>query len=277
VKRALSMIRPEPHYRSDAVISGLRQAGYHVTEQLFDDPTEEDCLVIWNRYSVGEEFAKKFEHVGAMVIVIENGYLGHHYDKLSKAYDPDDNQLYAMALNYHNGAGRWWAHYPDRWKQQGIELQPWRCDGEHVLVLPQRGIGPKGVAMPRFWDTTIVARLQNMTKRPIKVRGHPGNEPATVPLAKDFENCWAAVTWGSGAALKALCAGIPVFHDFKKWIGSPSACLLEGKETLENKHRHSASRERMLERLAWAQWSVPEIESGVPFIKLESVHRGETL
>ena len=29
-------------------------------------------------------------------------------------------------------------------------------------------------------------------------------------------------TWGSGAALKALMLGVPVFYDFPKWIGAPA-------------------------------------------------------
>jgi len=77
----------------------------------------------------------------------------------------------------------------------------------------------------------------------------------------DFEDCWAAVTWASGGAIKAICAGIPVFYEFEKWIGAPSARL--GFGDLENPFL--GDRGPMLHRLSWAQWNVDEIAKGEPF------------
>jgi hypothetical protein len=37
------------------------------------------------------------------------------------------------------------------------------------------------------------------------------------------------VTWGSGAGIKAMQAGIPVFHEFEQWIGGPGAARLDGQ------------------------------------------------
>ena len=38
-------------------------------------------------------------------------------------------------------AAKWWIGGSGRWKDQGIRLRPWREDGEHILLLPQRGFG----------------------------------------------------------------------------------------------------------------------------------------
>ena len=97
-----------------------------------------------------------------------------------------------------------------------VMLSPWRQDGGHILLLPQRGIGPPGVAQPRDWLSDIQRRLG---KRKIHVRKHPGTDKTAKPLQEDLQDARCAIVWGSGAGLKALCAGVPVFYDFPKWIG----------------------------------------------------------
>jgi hypothetical protein len=77
-------------------------------------------------------------------------------------------------------------------------------------------------------------------------------------------DCFAAVTWGSGAAIKAIIAGVPVFHEFSRWIGAPAAKF--GAANLEQPF--VGDRLPMLRRLAYAQWSVAEIERGEPFALL---------
>ena len=181
----------------------------------------------------------------------------------------DGQQLYALALNQHNGAGSWPVGPPGRWREQGIVLKPWRMDGEHVLVLPQRGIGPAGVAMPLNWLDVVLGQLRTLTKRPVRVRTHPGNVPTQRPLEADLAGAWAVVTWGSGAAVKALCAGIPVFGTWSNWIGAGAARPFPGD--LEMPLMDDVSRETTLDRLAWAQWTTVEILTGEPFRRLLAV------
>jgi hypothetical protein len=69
------------------------------------------------------------------------------------------------------------------------------------------------------------------------------------------------VTWGSGAAIKAIAAGIPVFHELKCWIGAEAAQF--GIEDLE--HPFLGDRHLMFHRLSWAMWTSEELESGEPF------------
>lgn len=264
------MIRSDPHYRADACLAGLKAAGFSIVKQDHR-PVMGDLLVIWNRYANFEHMAQQFVARGAAVIVMENGYLGASYDAHGKPSDAAGSPLYSAALNYHNGAGSWPTSEANRWRLQGIEVKPWRADGEHILVLPQRGIGPAGVAMPREWPHRAVQALRKRTKRPVRLRAHPGNAPAVKPLEADLKGCWAAVTWGSGAALKAICAGVPVFCDFPRWIGRQAAASLHDGD-LERPVMSDELREVMLDRLAWAQFSIPEIEAGLPFQRMMKLY-----
>jgi hypothetical protein len=268
--RALCMIREDPVYRRHAFVNGLKLAGFDVCS--FDKPKPDDVLVIWNRYGPFAAVADNFERVGAAVIIAENGYLGHSYNAHAKASDKDGAPLYALALQHHNGAGKWFIGEPGRWRRQGIQVKPWRKDGKYVLVLPQRGIGPPGIAMPMEWVENVMPRLGTMTKRRVVLRAHPGNEPAARSLDTDLENAWCVVVWGSGAGLKAICAGVPAFTDFDSWIGRGAALTLKGAD-LEQPLMDDHARETMLDRVAWAQWSIPEIIKGEPFKRLMEIYR----
>ena len=270
--RAFCLIRSAPHYRADAFRRGLEAAGYQIVPGI-RRPDPDDMLVCWNRYDYAEVQAQHFERHGAAVVIAENGIIGATENAYAKQYDPAGHQLYVLSLDFHNGPGRWPVGEPGRWRQHGITVKPWREDGEHILVLPQRGFGPAAVAPPKGWLDATLARLRKLTHRPVRVRPHPGNEPAVKPLEADLDGCWCAVTWGSGAAIKALCAGIPIYSDWPMWIGFPGALPLDqiGRDVMPT----DVSRETMLNRLAWCQWTVPEIASGLPFLRLMEMHEAE--
>jgi hypothetical protein len=247
VPTAACLIRDLPHYRREAFVEGLRRAGYTVLQNGWG---KADLFVTWNRHGLYDKIAKEYEQRGKPVLVVENGWLGK---------DADGRQLYSIAGTHHNGAGVWSCGEEDRWAELDVELKSWRTTGDHILVLAQRSIGPAGVAMPVEWTASVFERLRRLTKRPIKIRRHPGKERP--PLEPDLENCWAAVTWGSGAGIKAITAGIPVFHEMPNWIGAPAA--RRGINDLENPFL--GDRLPMLRRLAWHQWRISEIASGKPF------------
>ena len=194
--------------------------------------------------------ARRYEQAGATVIVAENGFIGRA---------PCGGKMYALALGHHNGLGSWRVGEADRFKTLGVELKPWRATGENILILAQRGIGEPGVAMPRDWAATVHRRLSRVTSRPIRLRAHPGL--LRTPLEPELENVHAVVTWASGAAIKAIAAGIPCFHELPGWIGAGAARL--GIDKIEKPFL--GDRTEMFHRLAWAQWSADEIASGEPF------------
>lgn len=204
--------------------------------------------------------AKLFDGAGARVVVAENGYLPMRGTR----------KTFALALNHHNGAGLWPMGVEMRSNLLDVEVRPWRTAHGDLLVLPQRGIGPAGVAMPRSWPTDIRRRLALATRRRVRVRPHPGTDKPTRPtIEEDLEGVGACVIWGSGAGLKAAIAGVPVFYEFGRWIGAPAGTA--GIDCLEEPSR--PDRLGMLERVAWAQWSVEELETGEPIARLLELKR----
>ena len=206
--------------------------------------------MIWNRTRSHEAAAQTYERAGARVLVAENGYL----DRL------DGSKTYALALGKHNGAGRWFVGDQPR---REIADEPWGPRGDHVLVLPQRGIGERGVAMPSGWPLAIRDRLAAITKRPLIFRRHPGHR-VDLPLEPDFARAHCVVTWASGAGVKAIRAGVPCFYEMDKWIaGCAAARLADQIERCDTPDRG------MLWRLvSWAQWTLAEIETGEAFDRL---------
>lgn len=242
--KANILLHQSAHYRIDLYSKGFQSHGYTVIQDKNARPQPEDVLLVWNRNPANERMVKLYESVGALVLVTENGYLG---------------KTKALAKWHHSGAGEWHVGEEDRFSRLGIEVKPWRTDGEHVLVLPQRSIGEIGVAMPRNWEAQLLPRLKKLTNRPIRIRKHPGKKDC-VPIEEDLKNAWCAVVWASGAGLKAICQGIPVFHDYGKWIGAGGASCNFNIES-----PYLGDRSAMLHRVAWSQWDWEEISSGEAF------------
>jgi hypothetical protein len=251
LKNALLLIRRSLVYRRDVFESGLKAAGYVVRDTL-GRPGRGDVLIIWNRYGVNDGIAKRFEAAGAKVVVCENGYLG----KLR-----GEEKWFAMALNHHAGAGDWRVGGSDRWDSFGVQLEPFKEGGREIVVLAQRGIGEEGIASPYCWAETVLRKLGNRLAR---IRPHPGTGEG-IPLLKDLQHASAVITWNSGAALRALIAGIPVWYDYAKWIGAEAAAPLAELFKGGAPKRDEEARLSMFRRMAWAQWRLEEVQSGEAF------------
>jgi hypothetical protein len=254
---AYNLTRREVHYRHECFSKGLEQAGYQVHTTRPENCKPGDVLLIWNRYGEFHDLATRFEKLGGTVIVAENGYLGK---------DENGQQRYALACHAHNGAGQWNVGGPERFEALGIELKDFRWHGEgHILVCPNRSFGMPGMIMPCDWANDVAQRLKKLTRREIRVRPHPGNVPPKHPLQDDLAGASAVVIWASSAGVHALVAGVPVICESPYWICREAADKhLECIEKLEDRGG-LASRESVLQRLAWAQWSLAEIESGTAF------------
>jgi hypothetical protein len=212
---------------------GLERLGYEVHHGITLTPRPGDLLVTWNRIRAADEAAKVFQRVGK-VLVTENASWGNEFQGQS---------WYTIARNYHNTADCFDYHGPERWDSLGVDLKPFRTAGETV-ILPQRGIGSKPTAMPRQWPQGALKRYGG------RIRQHPGKGSGK-PLERDIANCGTVVTWGSGAAVKALMLGCKVISEMPGWIGE--------QDNTEQ------GRLDMFRRLAWAQWTMAEIESGEAF------------
>lgn len=120
---------------------------------------------------------------------------------------------------------------PKRWKKIkndiGIDLQPWRKDGDHILVCLQRNGGwSMGSIDVHQWLKKTLKRVRSRTQRPIFVRPHPGDRKTAEDLVlnknnvyisnrknivEDFRDCWATITFNSSPGVASAIEGIPVF------------------------------------------------------------------
>lgn len=220
--------------RLKAFVSGIERLGYKAEIGLPDRIGPKDLFCTWNRIGSANTVAQRFQDMCLPVIVAENAAWGN--DFLGRRW-------YSLAKYHHNTADRFPVGGHERWDSLGVELAPFRQSGETV-ILPQRGIGSPPTRMPSGWPQDALRRYGG------RIRQHPGTKPCR-PLEQDLASAGHVITWGSGAAVKALMWGVPVVSEMPNWIG---AC-----ENIEE------SRLAMFRRLAWAQWQLSEIESGEAF------------
>jgi hypothetical protein len=216
--------------RLDCFRAGLSGLGYEVMDGVTHEPGPNDIFVTWSRIGQSDEIARLFHSRGNQVLVVENATWGNDFL---------GSRWLTIAHDFHNTAGCFPVGAEARWDRLGATLLPWRSEGETVILM-QRGIGPPETAMPRGWGHGLRGRI----------RPHPGKLSA-VTLADDLANAGRVITWGSGAAVKALMMGIPVESHMPNWIGEQD--------------NTDAGRLDMFRRLAWAQWKMEEIECGDPF------------
>lgn len=198
------------------------------------DRTKCDLYLTWNRYGTREEHANAVEERGGRVLVAENATWGNDFL---------GGRWYSIWPRFHNRADSIRCGTSERWDNLGVDLADWRPAGGEVVGLLQRGIGPKGT--PAKFNPPGCTR----------VRKHPGTNKC-VPLEVDLAKASEVRTWGSGAAVKALIWGIRVQSYMPNWCG------------IQN--NSDSGRLEMLRRLAWAQWTLPEIENGDAFAWLLS-------
>jgi len=254
---AYNLTRREVHYRHESFNAGLKAAGFALPP---GDPkgAPGDVLLIWNRYWHYDQIATAFEAKGGTVIVAENGYIGR---------DANGHQLYALARGGHNGSGSWPDGGPERFDALGVELKPWRERGDKVVIRGQRGIGSPTMASPPRWHEAMAARL-HACGRPVQVVPHPGKGAEADRAHEDYlADAHALVIWSSSVGVKALAMGVPVFVDAPHWICEGAAARLGD---VEHPLMDDAARLAAMRRMAWAQWSLAEIESGEPFVRLAS-------
>lgn len=216
--------------RTTAFTKGLQSLGYAVQLGVTFDPGPQDVLISWNRIRDGARSADVFEASGRPVLIVENALWGNDFK---------DGPWLSLSKGMHNTAGTFPVGGAERWDSLGVTLPKFRESGETV-VLPQRGIGPKEVAMPSSWP-----RLQKGRLRP-----HPGRLLGK-PLEEDLFTAGKVVTWGSGAAVKALLMGISVESHMPNWSAA--------QDNTEE------GRLQMFRTLAWSQWRLSEIANGDAF------------
>ena len=140
------------------------------TDTVVENDMDADAALIWSVLWFGKMSANKrvWDHYRAQnkpVIVIEVGGLIR-------------NETWKLGINGINRDADFAVepYMPgDRVKKFGIVLQPWKQDGEYVLICGQHGYSEQWRGMPdmdTYYRNTI-REIRQVTDKPIVVRSHP--------------------------------------------------------------------------------------------------------
>ena len=240
MKTAYLNLRYTVPERREAFINGLKRLGFTIKECIPVRIDIGDIFVTWNRIGWADSVAANFINHGLPVIVAENATWGNEFA---------GKKWYTLARNYHNTSNCFHIGDDARWDYLGIALKPFK-DEKGVIILHQRGIGSPPTTMPNNWATRAQAQHGGT------IRHHPGRIKNSIPLELELQKYGTAITWGSGAAIKALMMGLQVKADMPNWIG--------------DQDNTEQGRLDMFRRLAWAQWELEEISVGNAFAWLLS-------
>lgn len=161
-----------------------------------------------------------------------------------------------------------------------LDLQPWRSNGQHVLVCGQRdgGWSMKGSDMAA-WVINTLREIRQYTDRLIVVRPHPKNpiDPKLInqfanvklstnpSLQQDLQNAWASVFFNSSSCVASVLAGVPVFavdSDCVAWdVANTTLSQIEKPLT--------PLREQWLWDLSAAHWTDEDSKSGLIYNKFK--------
>jgi hypothetical protein len=172
---------------------------------------------------------------------------------------------------------------PDRASQLGAQIKPWTNAGYNIVVACQRNDSEQWSGQPPTiaWLTETARKIRQHTDKPIVIRPHPRQRIANIPGCViesprpipgtydsfNYDQClkttWAVVNHNSGPGTQAVLNGVPAF------VGSTSLAAPVGNLDLaqiENPLR--PDRTQWMEQLAHTEWTIPEIESGLPLLRL---------
>ena len=163
----------------------------------------------------------------------------------------------------HDGSG---AAGPERFEAFGLEVDPWRKDGGHILITTQSELFYRAwLGTTRTaWTRQVVKRLRAHSEREIVICDNPAAKDigSRQPRADCFEalldKAWALITHSSSTAVKAILDGVPVFS----LASSMVSCMgLDDLNRIEEPI-YPDGREQWLCNLAANQWTREEMANG---------------
>ena len=229
-----------------------------------------DLAVVCGAKRQSKVILDAFRKANIPVIILELGYLNRAttYRSETAHYQCSLNDLCWMPP----------APCPsDRFEKLGLKLRKRRAKkGSHILILGQvPGDGQHHMDADALttWYADAVRQIRERTELPIVFRAHPKaasfglcpdadsqQDPAKVTLKTALRNAVTCVTYNSTAGTEAMLDAIPVICSqvamYAPWADSDFAHI-EAPNT--------GDREDYFSRLAYAQWTHAELQSGEAF------------
>ena len=175
----------------------------------------------------------------------------------------------------------------DRVRLLGLQVKPWKYDGEHILIAGQHDKSLQWKDMPAMatWVHDTITFIRAQTDRPIIFRPHPRcplpaiehdfkhvkrQEPLQIKGSYDdfdmqFNNIWATVSWSSNPAIHSIIDGVPAF------TGPSSLAFDVAEQNLRNiENPLYGDRTQWLNDYAHTEYTIGEISQGIPLKHLTS-------
>jgi len=168
-----------------------------------------------------------------------------------------------------------------RSRKLGLELKPWRQDGEYILICGQHDKSLQWQGMPPMskWVMNIIEQLQIHYKYPIIFRPHPRcrlpeierqyknvyrQEPKQILGTYDdfdmtFDNIKYTVSWSSNPGIHSIINGVPAFvspHSLAFDVACPHLLMVDDPQL--------SDRQQWLNDYAYTEWTLDEISQGIP-------------
>ena len=175
-----------------------------------------------------------------------------------------------------------------RAERLGLVLEPWRTEGEYILICGQHEKSQQWESMPNMtaWLGNTINTIREHTDMPIYWRPHPRYPVSYVE--QDFKNvirqtpnkiestyddydfsvrhAWATVCWSSNPGPHSVIAGVPAF------VGPSSLAYDVANDNLHNiMNPYMPDRQQWLNDYAHTEYTIEEISQGIPLNHLTSL------
>ena len=208
------------------------------------------------------EIIRRQKQAGGRTVVIDSGYVKRGQGPAS---------YYMAGFDGING----WADFrnkgmpSDRWDALGIELKPWRKNGENVILCGQVPWDASVQALDMLdWLPKTAQEIRARTQRRVVYRPHPaarehpahvaGCETSSRPLAEDLAHAHCVVCYNSNSAVEAIIDGIPAIV-----LGNGAMSEAVAERALDNIERpRTPDRDQWAYDLAYCQWQPQEMAEG---------------
>ena len=175
----------------------------------------------------------------------------------------------------------------DRVRLLGLQVKPWKYDGEYILIAGQHDKSLQWKDMPSMatWVHDTITFIRAQTDRPIIFRPHPRcplpaieydfknvkrQTPKQIKNTYDdfdmqFDNIWATVSWSSNPGVHSIINGVPAF------TGPSSLAFDVAEQNLRNiENPLYGDRTQWLNDYAHPEYTIEEISQGIPLKHLTS-------
>jgi len=259
----------------EAFEKSLRDAGHTVVDGDMSADVAVIWSVLWNgRMSANKTVWDTFRKSNRNVIVLEIGGIKR-------------GTTWKVGLNGVNRSGYFGplGNGSDRSVSLGLQIKPWRTDGEYILICGQHEKSLQWEGMPRMsqWIMNTIEQLQIHYDYPIIFRPHPRcrlenierqyknvyrQEPKRLANTYDdydmsFDNIKFTVSWSSNPGIHSILNGVPAFtspYSLAFDVACPHLLMVDTP--------HMPDRQQWLNDYAWTEFTIEEIRNGLPLKRL---------